>query len=75
MPVHRDLLKGDPDAKPEQQNEHRAAADEWLKPQGALISNRAEEPRPPGGETEKFGLGDGSRADACRIHNMGLAVT
>jgi uncharacterized membrane protein YhiD involved in acid resistance len=61
-------------AKPEKQDKHRAA-DEWLKPQDALISNRSEEPRPPGSGTGKSELGDGCRSDAYRSHNRGLTVT
>jgi len=45
--VHRDVLKGDPHAKPEKQHK-QPAADEWLKPHRCshFDDNRAESPRP-----------------------------
>jgi hypothetical protein len=50
--VHWDVLKGDPNAKPEKQDKHRAAC-EWLKPHDALALNRGKKaPARLGGDGE-----------------------
>jgi len=71
--VHWDVLKGDPNANPEKQDEHRYAY-KWLKPHDALASNRAKKPPARLGGGRGVWLGDGSRTDAYRKHITGLTA-
>jgi hypothetical protein len=52
--VHWDVLKGNPNAKPEKQDMHRVAY-EWSKPHDALASSRGKKPPPPDAAWEEDG--------------------